>query len=103
MKPIRYEMKTVSCKRGLNACSFDIFIIIKILFYDNPQNSSLYPVLPYAGNEKEGSPNAYEPGTPERGHRGASTPPAFFKRGKGGKSALLMKQYISLTTFNSVL
>ena len=36
-------------------------------------------------NEKEGSPNAYEPGTPERGHRGASTPPAFFKRGKGAR------------------
>ena len=37
------------------------------------------------------------------GTGGASTPPAFFKRGKGDKSALLMKQYISLTTFNSVL
>ena len=41
-------------------------------------------------------------GTPERGARGASASPALFQEGQEGKSALLMEQYISLATFNSI-
>ena len=45
MKPIRYEMKTVSCKRGLNILStlpgnFDLF-----LYRWSLQNSPIFSIL----------------------------------------------------------